>query len=288
MAHKKRRALRWLIPLVLILVVVGFFALRPRASIRYIEAAAFTGDISTTYSFTGNIIAPRRQTISAPASATVKDVYVAANEQVKSGDRLIKLSTGAVLKSDLAGEIVRLNAREDDVVTPGMELMTIVDVDELEVEISVDEYDVEAVSIGKPVEITVNALGIDCGGTVKSLDKDADTSGGLSTYTAAIAVDAPEGVLPGMQVEVRMLNQSAAGVTLLKVDALQFSEDNRAYVLVKDANGKYVSRFVETGINDGANVEIRSGLASGETVYYAPGETDMMSMMMQMRGGGLQ
>ena len=288
MAHKKRRALRWIIPLLLMLVVVGFFILRPRAQIRYIEATAFTGDISTTYSFTGNIIAPRRQTIFAPANATVKDVYVSANEDVKSGDRLIRLSNGAVIKADLAGEVVRLNARKDDVVPAGMELMAIVDVNELEVEISVDEYDVEAVAIGKGVAITVNALGVECGGTVKSLDKDADTSGGLSTYTAAIAVDAPEGVLPGMQVEVKMLNKSAAGVTLLKVDALQFSEDNRAYALVKGADGNYVPRFVETGINDGANVEIRSGLASGETVYYAPGETDMMSMMMQMRGGGLQ
>ena len=285
MAHKKRRALRWIIPLLLMLVVVGFFILRPRAQIRYIEATAFTGDISTTYSFTGNIIAPRRQTIFAPANATVKDVYVSANEDVKSGDRLIRLSNGAVIKADLAGEVVRLNARKDDVVPAGMELMAIVDVNELEVEISVDEYDVEAVAIGKGVAITVNALGVECGGTVKSLDKDADTSGGLSTYTAAIAVDAPEGVLPGMQVEVKMLNKSAAGVTLLKVDALQFSEDNLAYVLVRGADGNHAPRFVETGINDGANIEIRAGLDSGETVYYAPGETDMMSMMMQMRGG---
>jgi len=269
----------------LMLVVVGFFILRPRAQIRYIEATAFTGDISTTYSFTGNIIAPRRQVILAPANATVKDVYVSANEDVKSGDRLIRLSNGAVIKADLAGEVVRLNARKDDVVPAGMELMAIVDVNELEVEISVDEYDVEAVAIGKGVAITVNALGVECGGTVKSLDKDADTSGGLSTYTAAIAVDAPEGVLPGMQVEVKMLNKSAAGVTLLKVDALQFSEDNLAYVLVRGADGNHAPRFVETGINDGANVEIRAGLDSGETVYYAPGETDMMSMMMQMRGG---
>jgi HlyD family secretion protein len=152
------------------------------------------------------------------------------------------------------------------------------------VEISIDEYDVAAVVIGKEVEVTVNALGVTCPGTVASFDKNANTSGTLSTYTAVVAIDAPKGVLPGIQVEVKMLNGAAENVILLAVDALQFDAQNRAYVLTRSGNGEYVETYVQTGINDGVNVEITSGLASGATVYYtAAPNTDAAAPMM---GGG--
>ena len=281
MAKKKRKWLRLVIPLVLIAAAVVFYMSRPGSGPRYAEAIASTGNISTTYSFTGNITAPQMQTLTASANATVRDIYVSANETVKSGDRIVRLSDGTTIKSDIDGEVVRLNVQKDSAVTSGSTLATIMDVTQLEVEISIDEYDVAAISIGKEVEVTVNALGITCPGTVASFDKNASTNGTLSTYAAVVAIDAPEGVLPGMQVEVKMLNQSAENVTLLSVDALQFDDQNRAYVLTRSGNGEYIETYVQTGINDGVSVEITSGLASGTAVYYtAAPSTDMAMPMM--------
>ncbi|MEA5015041.1 MAG: HlyD family efflux transporter periplasmic adaptor subunit [Candidatus Limiplasma sp.] len=283
MAKKKRKWLRLVIPLVLIAAAVVFFMSRPGSGPRYAEAIASTGNISTTYSFTGNITAPQMQTLTTSANATVRDIYVSANETVKSGDRIVRLSDGTTIKADIDGEVVRLNVQKDSAVTSGSTLATIMDVTQLEVEISIDEYDVAAIAIGKEVEVKVNALGITCPGTVASFDKNATTNGTLSTYAAVVAMEAPEGVLPGMQVEVKMLDQSAENVTLLSVDALQFDAQNRAYVLTRSSNGEYVETYVQTGINDGSSVEITSGLASGTTVYYTAALS--MDMAMPMMGG---
>ena len=185
-----------------------------------------------------------------------------------SGDRLVRLSDGTIIRSDIAGEVVHLNVQKDSAVTAGSELATIMDVTHLKVEISIDEYDVAAVAIGKEADVTINALGVTCPGVIESFDKDATKDGTLSAYTAIVAIEAPQGVLPGMQVEAKMLNQSAENVTLLPVEAIQFDAQNRAYVRTNAGKGAYVATYVETGINDGASVEIVSGIASGTTVYY--------------------
>ena len=285
MAGKKKKKRWWILLLLLIVAAAAFLLLRPDAQAQYATVQTTTGDVSTSFSFTGNITAPRRQSLSASAAATVKDVYVSANDTVASGDRLIKLSTGELYKSDIAGEVVRLAVQKDDVVTPGQELISIVDVSQLEVEISIDEYDVAAVAVGKPVEVTVNALELDCAGAIKSFNKEASTTGTLSTYTAIVSIDAPQGVLPGMQVEVRMVDKSATNAVLLKAEALQFDEQNLPFVLVSDGSKGHKRVYVETGVNNGTDVQITKGLASGETVYYTPTVTDLRLMMMRMGGG---
>lgn len=285
MANRKRKWPRIVIPLALVLAAVVFFVTRPGSGTQYAEAVASVGNISTTYSFTGNITAPWKQTLTSPVNATVKEVYVAANDTVESGDRLVRLSDGTIIRSDIAGEVVRLDVKKDSAVKAGSELAMIMDVAHLEVEIAIDEYDVAAVAIGKEADVTVNALGVTCPGTIESFDKDATRDGTLSTYTAVVAIQAPQGVLPGMQVEVKMLNQSAENVTLLPVEAIQFDAQNRAYIRTRASNGEYVDVYVETGINNGVTVEIVSGIANGTTVYYKDTSGADAAATLPMMGG---
>lgn len=286
MAGKRKRLLRWIIPLVLIAAVAAVLLLRPQNAVSYAHTEAYTGDISTSYSFTGTINAPRSQRLLAPEGATVKEVYVSANARVRSGDRVLRLSTGEVVKSDIAGEVVALNVRKDDAVAAGAELAMIIDMELLEARIAVDEYDAPAVRLGNAVEITVNATGQSSVGTVTAIDKNASVSGEMSTYYATVSLQAPEGALPGMQVEGVMLNERAEGVTLLPAEALSFDASGRAYALTADAEGKHIETYVETGINDGVVVQITSGLSAGQTVYFVPkGGNDMMLLFMS-RGGG--
>lgn len=285
--NKNSKKWIWLTLVVVAAGIGGYILLIPPATAQYAQAAAVVGDISTRYSFTGNITAPHSQTITAPEAATVKDVYTAANGTVQSGDRLLRLSTGEIIKADIAGEVIRLNVRKGDVVASGEELLVIMDVTRLEVKITIDEYDVGAVVLGKPVDITVNALGLHCDGVIQSLDKDADTGNNLATYTAVVSMDAPQGVLPGMQVEVTVVAQSAENVLLLRMDALQFDETNRAYVLTKTSEDTYAKTYVETGISDGVNVQIVSGLQNGNAAYYtANGPAASTDASMSSFGGG--
>ncbi len=281
---KKKRKWKWLVLLLIVLALAGGMLLRPDEGAMYSEAKVTRGDIRTTYSFTGSLIAPRSQIVSAMAAGSVRAVYVEQNERVKEGDRLLALSTGEVIRAEMDGEIVALNAEANEPVVMGETLVTVMDMERMEAEIYVDEYDVDAIELNRAVSVTVNALDESCEGSVKSFSKVATPMGTMAAYKANIRMEVPEKALPGMQVEVKMLNQEAKDTLLLKVDALQFDEENQVYVLTRDAEGAYQPTYIETGINDGTIVQVLSGLEEGDTVYYAAG-IDIMAMMQAMRGG---
>lgn len=282
---KKRKIKRWIILALVCILLVVFWVTRSRNTVRYAQTVASVGDISTSYSFTGSVISTRTQTLVAPTAAKVRDIYVQANDWVEEGDRLLKLSTGDVLRAEIDGEIARLNVQTDDLANAGDVLASVVDMTRLEAEVSVDEYDIEAIEVGREVDVSINALGETVQGVLSRFDKEAMSSAGatMASYKAYITFEAPEKTLPGMQVEVKMINQSAEDVLLIKMDALQFDAQNRAYVLTQKSEGEYQETYVETGISDGVNVQIISGLSEGETVYYPSSE--LLDMMMAMRGG---
>lgn len=278
----KKKILIWAAVLIVLVLAAGAW-LRPDEGAAYAQTSVSTGSISTVYSFTGSIIAPRTQKIAAASSGKVKEVYVQANERVEEGDRLLKLSTGEIIKADIDGEVVSLSVSKDDPYSAGTMLAVIMDVSRMEAEISIDEYDVGAIEIGREVSVTVNALDVTSKGRIKSFDRQASGMGTMAAYKARVEFDVPANAFEGMQVEVRMENQSAQNALLLKVDALQFDENNQTYVLTQNSAGEYVQTYVTTGINDGTTVQILSGLYNGQIVYYSGG-MDMMELMMQMRG----
>ena len=284
MKAKKKRPVKWIVLIVVVLALAAGTLMRPSEGAMYAEAQVTRGDISTTYSFTGSLEATRTQTVAATAPDRVKDVYVSVNQTVEKGDRLLRLAGGEVMKADMDGEIISLSVEEDDMVAAGSVLAVVMDIGRMEAKVSVDEYDAEAIEPGREVSVTVNALDETVNGTIKSFSKQAVPMGTMSAYTANVELDVPEKALPGMQVEVKMLNEKAEDTLLLKVDALQFDEENKVFVLTKNEEGEYVQTYVETGINDGSMVQILAGLEEAETVYYAAG-IDIAALMQAMRGG---
>lgn len=282
---RKKKWIKWLILLAVAALVVGWFALMGRTSeaAAYNEVTATSGDLTTYYNFDGVVRARRSQTITAQAADTVKTVYVAQNEQVKKGDRLYRTDGGVTVKADIDGEVTGLYVHEGDVLTAGAKTAEIIDMDDLEVQLSVDEYDVDAVTQGKAAEITVLALDRSYTGTVTALDKNGTASGDLSYYTATVALEETEGVYPGMQASAKVLRGQAQNAVLLKMDAIQFDEYNKPYVLVRRSAGEEPEQVsITVGVSDGVTCEILSGLNAGDTVCVPSGMT-MAEMMQMMR-----
>ena len=237
-------------------------------------------EAGTTPHYTAAQIAQMR----ADAEKKIRDLAF----QIKMAESEYKIMQKEVsdgnIYAEIDGEVVSLHVEEDDVVAAGSPLAVVMDMSRMEAEVLVDEYDAEALEIGREVSVTINALDVTVPGTIRSFSKQAVSMGTMSAYTASVELDVPEKALPGMQVEVKMLNEKAENALLLKVDALQFDEENEVYVLTKNEEGEYVQTYVETGVNDGSTVQIVSGLSEGETVYYAAG-IDIVALMQAMRGG---
>lgn len=282
---KKRKWIKWVILAAVVLLIVAWMMLfnKTSESIAYSQMTAQQGDLTTYFNFDGTVRAKRSQTITAQAADTVKTVYVAQNAQVKKDDRLYKTESGLTVRAGIDGEVTGLYVHEGDVIAAEEKTAEIMDLDDLEVRLSVDEYDVAAIIPGTPIDVTVLALDRSFSGTVTSLDKNGTASGDLSYYTAYADLEDTEGVYPGMQVSAKVLRSQALGATILKTDAIQFDDYNRPYVLMYSADGKDTVRVsVGVGVSDGVYCEITEGLKPGDTVL-VPSGMSMQQIMEQMR-----
>ena len=176
---KKRKWLKWVILAAVVLLIVAWMMLfnKTTESVAYNRMTAQQGDLTTYYNFDGTVRAKRSKTIAAQAADTVKTVYVAQNARVKKDDRLYKTESGTTVRAGIDGEVTGLFVHEGDVIAAGETTVEIMDLDDLEVRLSVDEYDVAAMTPGVPVEVTVLALDRTFSGTVTSLDFFFNDSG---------------------------------------------------------------------------------------------------------------
>ena len=282
---KKKKWIKWVVILVIVAAVVGWFMMvsRKTQDVAYTDVQATLGSIETYYNFDGLVKAKRVQTITAAQSDKVRTVYVTQNQQVKKGERLYRLEGGETVEADIAGEVTGLYVEQGGVVTAGETTVQIIDMNSLEIELNVDEYDVAAVVPGQAVQVNVLAPDVSFAGSVTALNKNGTASGDLSYYTATVAFDAAENVYPGMQVSAKVLKEQAEDAVLIRQDAVQFDDYNKPYVLVRGADGKSVEqKRVTVGVSDGMNCEITSGLNAGDTVLKSSGVT-MAELMEQIQ-----
>lgn len=270
---RKRKWIRWVVLLLLAaLAVAGVLMLNQQTkSAAYTEVTATEGDLTTYYNFDGLVCAPGMQTITAKEAGTVRKVYVQQNQQVRKGDRIYRLDGGETVKADMAGEVTGLFVKEGDVVTAGMTAAEIIDMDRLEVQLDVDEYDVKAVTPGTPVSVTILATDEQIDASVSALNKNGTASGDLSYYTATVPVSGRTGAYPGMQVSAKVLREQAVGAVLLRLDAVQFDEYNKPFVYMASGGEEPASVPVTVGMSDGITCEITSGLSAGDTVLKPSG-----------------
>ena len=90
---------------------------------------------------------------------------------------------------------------------------------------------------------------------------------GIVTYTVTGTLDDPDvDVLAGMSAVITFIKSEKDGVLLVPVKAVSLSTDGIQTVNVKKADGTIEKRTVETGLSNGVQTEVVSGLTEGETV----------------------
>ena len=273
MRRKKRRWVRrvvWLAILALVGCGVWFIALpmlRQSVTVTYDTYTATIGSITNDLSFSGSFSLKSSETLTASASATVRNIYVAAGDRVKDGARLLRLSDGQTIKASIDGTVNTLDVAVGDDVSAGQQLCQVADFSTLSVSIRVDEYDIGEVSVGQPCRVTATSQEVSFDAVINAIDYVSQSTGNVAYYTATADVAVSEGVYPGMQATITIPKESAENVVILKMDALSFDRKNQAYVYMKDEAGELQKVPVEVGLDNESYVEIKSGLKDGDTVY---------------------
>ncbi len=293
-AKKRPKKGRWIAIAAVAVVLIGgaaVWALRPAVQ-NYESVTAKTGTITTYYSFSGNIEARYRQTVISDKFMQIADVKVEEGDRVEEGDELFRTTAGERVKATINGEVANLDVEEDERVAAGVQLLEVIDYDALEVKVKVDEYDVDAIKKGEEATVFISATGKEVKGKVNDVSRAGEVADGVTFFTATIGLEKDETLRIGMSAEVRLIGDSVKDAVTLPMAALQFDADNKPYVYKADADGNPVKTEIVTGLNDGTTVEVKKGLATGDTVLYKkPAPTDPMGFrgfnQDQDSGGGL-
>ncbi|NLM75022.1 MAG: HlyD family efflux transporter periplasmic adaptor subunit [Clostridiaceae bacterium] len=168
--------------------------------------------------------------------------------------------------AEIDGEVDKIYVEENDSLTMGAKIMDIINYEDLQVTIKVDEYDLRAVTLDKEAEVIVSALDKTVNGRITDISRQAMVVNGVSYFPTTITIESSEDLRVGMSVEVRVLNHDIKDAVTVTMKALQFDAENKPFVYVRDSDGKVQTKYVETGVNDGTIVEIKSGVNSGDII----------------------
>lgn len=154
----------------------------------------------------------------------------------------------------------------------GTTIATVANMNDLIFRGNIDETEVGRLTTGMTMKITIGALqDLKFDARLEYISPKATDQNGANQFEIKAAVNLPtssEQIRSGYSANAEIVLAEARGVLSVPESAIEFS-GNDIFVYVVKGNGKektYERRKVTTGLSDGINIEIRSGLKKGETV----------------------
>ena len=258
---KTLKRLFWLVIILLVLSVVLWSVIS--------KLQAEYRSISNSLSFTGSMQLVNSASYTASSDAKIREIYVAEGDSVKDGDKLIRLSNGQLVEAEFDGTVNTIDVEKGDEVKAGESLITVADFDHMKVSVRIGESNISEVTAGQNCRVTVSSAGATFDTVIDKIDYVSYTGNNVAYYTGTVLVDTTgtENIWPGMQATVTVPQEEAQNVTVLKMEALSTARDNTAYVYKENEDGEMEQVAVTVGVSNGNYVEIREGVAAGETVY---------------------
>lgn len=154
----------------------------------------------------------------------------------------------------------------------GDTLMTVTGQETMTLSITVDELDISAVHPGQTAIIRVEALPDQVyPAQVTSIGRTGTNNGGSSKYTVELTLQKEGSMLPGMSAAARLPLTTLTDVPVVPLAAL--AEEGAGTVIYTGYDGANDVLTgpvdVTVGASDGTYVEILSGLAPGDSFWYA-------------------
>ena len=208
-------------------------------------------------------------------SPTVQDLQIAQAqlEQAKIALQQAQLRLrNAQLSAPFAGVIMAVNIAPGSSASSALAAIKLMDRSTLHVNLRLNENDVAKVEEGQAVDLSMDSLsGWKAQGILGYIAPAAETSNGVVTYAVRVNfADSSPKVRVGLTANVTIITAQKADVLLVPNSAL-LPKGAGHIVQVLDANGKARDVDVETGISDGAQTEIVSGVGEGTPIVALPG-----------------
>ncbi len=190
---------------------------------------------------------------------TVNARLIEAQQKLSNGvtdydlDDLKTDLANCTLKAETSGTVTAINATVGSAASGTVAVIS--DINSLQVEISVDEYDIQSIEKDMTAIITSDAVDKTYSGKVKTVSPVATTSGstqGGSSTSSGFAVtvtidDADDSLLIGMNVKVQIVTSSEEDVYTVPIDAVGKDDNGNSIIYVKNSSGEFEAVKVTVG-----------------------------------------
>ncbi len=231
--------------------------------------------------------------ISANDYEKVRQTYNQAREEAKVAQEQLELtrdgvsasnasSSNTLVRSTISGIILDIPVKVGNSVilsntfNDGTTIASVADMSDLIFRGNIDETDVGRLTPGMSMQITIGAMqDVRFAAALEYISpKAAATTGGANQFEIKAAVRLPEevsteAIRSGYSATAQIVLAEASKVLTIPEAAIEFSGDSTFVYVVNhpDASSPiYERRAVTTGLSDGINIEIRSGLKPDENV----------------------
>jgi HlyD family secretion protein len=191
------------------------------------------------------------------------------------------------------GTIAAVNIFVGQTPSSGATAITLANLDDLQIQLTLSEVDIANVKQGQKVELSFDALSDRVfSGEVISVAPVGTTNSGVVNYTVTVGLDKTDAaILPGMTASASIITQQVNDALLAPNKALKTQGTNRTMTLLFE--GKEIPLIVKTGLAGEAYTEILSATTTtGTAVNLQAGDTVLLnstttstSSSSQMSGG---
>ena len=204
------------------------------------------------------------------------------NRDLTRKGHLTASGTESIIRAPAAGTVLTRSVNPGDPIVPltsyqpGTEMATIADMSDLIFKGTVDEIDVGKLSVGMPTRIKVGALPTDVvTGRVSRIAPQAQQKEGATLFDVEVELDAGSKITlrAGYSANADVIIREKKDVLVIPERLVTFEDGGKkTTVEVPGATPKEQPKKVEikTGISDGLNIEVLSGLKKGEKIIERP------------------
>lgn len=227
----------------------------------YQEAVISGQNAQTTYNAT---VEDLKETLQ-----DAEEIKKKREEQLQALEEFV--GSDGILYATEDGIITGVSYEAGDRLTTTGTLFSYATADDMRISVDVTQEDIVDLQVGYAVDITFTAYPEDSyTGSILSINTTAtsDYSNTVS-YTVEISVEGElEQLYGGMTADVIFVTQEKEDILYVSRKAI-VEENGKTYVYRKTALGGRELTEVETGITNGTDIEILSGLEAGDTIYLA-------------------
>ncbi len=218
------------------------------------------------------------------ANNLLKDEDIkAAKEQVQIAQAQLDYNIAQLDKSfitsPISGTVLQLAEQQGETLAAGLSAPTLIivaNLHKLEAEIYVDETDIGKIKIDQDADITVDAFPHKTfHGKVTKIASGSTIQNGVVTYDVSISLNSMKGLKPDMSANATIYIRKIQNAIIVPAEAVTQTVSGSTINVLENKNGNPTPETVtvKTGISDGVNTQILSGVTDGQTIILAGMQT---------------